>query len=530
MGRRADELPTLPARGDRSPGAERRLGAPAGSGDPAGEAPAKGEASSVGARKRALGRYRLLFRLARGGMGSVFAAVLEGAHGVERPVAIKLLNSQDQTAEEIDAFVQEARLTARIAHPNVLENFELGVDDGEPFLVMPLVRGVSLAQVMKGGEPLEPEVAAWIAAQVAAGLHAAHELRDEAGDPLGVIHRDVSPQNILVSYEGRVILVDFGVAKLFEGARATASGVIKGKFGYMAPEQLRGEPLDRRTDVFALGIVLWEMSTGRLLYADLPPAQATLKITTGPTPRARDIAPTIPAELDDVIAACLAKDAGDRFASALEVKDALRAFLRARGATVDETEVGALVASRFAAERDDLDARLRAALAGKSLESAEPEPDAASDPPLPSQASKITLVSGADAPPRKERGAWPFVLLGGGALGAAALALALGGESSPPTVGDVAAARPAPTVVSAPAAPADSSPAETSAVAAVSADAPAPPPEPSPAASSSAPSGVPATPAHALPPPSSAKTAASATPAGASSKPESHRGEPFRTF
>jgi len=242
VGRRAEDLPTLPRPAEPGPGR---------SDDSAGEPTKAPSELASGARNRVLGRYRILFRLARGGMGSVFAAIREGQRGVDRTVAIKLLNSSDQSPEELEAFVQEARLTARIAHPNVLDTFELDIADGEPFLVMPLVRGVSLSKLLKPAEPLDPDMAAWIAMQIAAGLHAAHEIEDEDGTPLGVIHRDVSPQNVLLSFEGRVLLVDFGVAKLFEGARATASGVIKGKFGYMAPEQLRGEPLDRRTDVFA---------------------------------------------------------------------------------------------------------------------------------------------------------------------------------------------------------------------------------------------------------------------------------------
>jgi serine/threonine protein kinase len=249
-------------------------------------------------------------------MGSVYAAIHESQRGVDCITAIKLLNSQDQSAEEIDAFVQEAKLTASITHRNVLETLELGMDHGELFLVMPLVRGVSLAKVLQAGVPLDPDLAAWIAMQIAAGLHAAHEAKDKDGTPLGVIHRDVSPQNVLLSFDGRVLLVDFGVAKLFEGARATASGVIKGKFGYMAPEQLRGEPLDRRADIFALGIVLFEMLTGRPLYSALPPAQATLRITADAVPKARDVSKSIPEAIDDIVASCLAKDREERFSTA----------------------------------------------------------------------------------------------------------------------------------------------------------------------------------------------------------------------
>ncbi|NUO54286.1 MAG: serine/threonine protein kinase, partial [Polyangiaceae bacterium] len=425
MGRASEDLPTLPEQGEKGPASD--------------SAPEPSELVS-GARKRALGRYRLLFRIARGGMGSVYAAILEGAHGVDRTVAIKLLNSQDQKAEDVDAFVQEAKLTARISHPNVLENFELGVDGGEPFLVMPLVRGVSLSTLMKGGEPLDPDLAAWIAMKIAAGLQAAHELRDEDGTPLGVIHRDVSPQNVLLSFEGRVLLADFGVAKLFESGRATASGVIKGKFGYMAPEQLRGEPLDRRTDLFALGIVLYEMLTGRLLYASMPPGQATFRIATDAVPRARGVVPSIPGELDDIVTSCLAKDPKERFDTALELKDALRSVLRARANSIDESDLAALLTRRFAKDQSALEERIRGALAERTPLEEAPTERAAADrvSPLPSQASKVTMITGTEPEPRKERGVWPFIV--GGAVIAGAAAIALGAlrdpTPAPSTAGD----------------------------------------------------------------------------------------------
>jgi len=451
-------------------------------------------------------------------MGSVFAAIREGQKGVDRTVAIKLLNSSDQSPEELEAFVQEARLTARIAHPNVLDTFELDIADGEPFLVMPLVRGVSLSKLLKPAEPLDPDMAAWIAMQIAAGLHAAHELEDEDGTPLGVIHRDVSPQNVLLSFDGRVLLVDFGVAKLFEGARATASGVIKGKFGYMAPEQLRGEPLDRRTDVFALGIVLYEMLTGRPLYASLPPAQATFRITTDPVPKARDLVASVPAELDDVIASCLAKAPAERFDSALEVKDALRAILRARSAGVDESDLAALLSSRFGAERAAFDERIRAALTDRSPSIETADDDVA--PQFASQGSKVTMTSSPLVAPARERRAWPYALLGAGALAAAALAITSGDETAQ---APAATATTPPVETEAPAPTAAPSPTTT----ALATAEPAAPPPMTPSSFPQEP-GASATAAPPRPPAAPPTASASTPPSPAPAKSTDPRGVPFR--
>lgn len=487
--------------------------------------------------KRMAGRYRLLFRIARGGMGSVFAASLEGQRGVDRTVAIKLLNSQEQTPEEIDAFVQEAKLTARITHPNVLDTFELGMEEGELFLAMPLVRGVSLSHLLKRREPLDPELAAWIAMQVAAGLHAAHELKGEGGALLGVIHRDVSPQNVLLSYEGRVLLLDFGVAKLFESSRETASGVIKGKFGYMSPEQLMGEPLDRRSDVFALGVVLYEMLVGRPLYAHLPPAQATLRIASSEIPRARDVLGSVPEALDDVIARCMARTKEGRFATALEVREALRSVLRARSASVDESDLAALLGRCFAEERAAFEERLRSALAGRASPEApstirEVRDAAAADehesPQLQTNASKVVMTSETRAPSKRDRSFWPIALVVAGVGAVAALVMGLRSsepaERAPPASLAATAATTAATAAVEPTMTAPSSTAPTDL-----------PPRASASASASAAEGAPPSSAPATP---SAAKATKGKPSAQPTAPPSSlptgttnpRGEPFRDF
>lgn len=378
--------------------------------------------SEVPENSRSLGRYRLLFKLASGGMGSVYAAVGRGPEGVDRTFAIKLINparsgprSSDRARAELDAFIREARLTARIAHPNVLETFELGVERGEPFIVMPLVRGVSLAELVEAlstkGEQLRVELGVWIAMQVAAGLHAAHELAGSDGTTLGLVHRDVSPQNVLLGYDGSVKLLDFGVAKLFEAGRQTTEGVVKGKFGYMSPEQVLGEPIDRRSDIFALGVVLYELVAGAPLYSNLAPGVAALRTATEAPPRLSKHLEGQDA-LDAVLQRALAKAPSDRFGSAAEMLESLRAILRDNGTTHDASELVVLLARHFGDKRRELEERLR-----EATHRAESSPPTPSTTPLPVGARTAPIPASAKLQHRPSGSRlWLVGLLGAGTL------------------------------------------------------------------------------------------------------------------
>src|SRR5689334_20848628 len=207
------------------------------------------------------GSYEVLLCIARGGMASVWAARQHGARGFSRLVALKTV-LPELAAPDLDMmFLDEARVTARIHHPNVCEVFELIEYQGVLALSMEWVDGDTLNNLLSGrakSSALEPRVAAQIIAHVAHGLHAAHELRDERGAPLQLVHRDISPQNILISRAGHVKVTDFGVAKSLDGVReATAVGKVKGKLSYMSPEQAQGKLIDRRSDIFSLGVVLY---------------------------------------------------------------------------------------------------------------------------------------------------------------------------------------------------------------------------------------------------------------------------------
>jgi serine/threonine-protein kinase len=276
-----------------------------------------------------LGRYELLVPIASGGMAMVWAARLKGTHGFQKIVAIKTMLpnlSEDEQFQKM--FLDEARLASRIRHPHVVEIHDLGEKEGVLYLVMEWIDGVPLNQLMKlskkeGGIPFP--VAVRIVTQACAGLHAAHELRSDSGELEGLVHRDVSPQNILVTYEGVAKVVDFGVAKATAmGEGATRAGQIKGKVGYMAPEQVRGDAIDRKVDVFALGILLYAVTTGKHPFRKENEA-ATMFAIASPEPviAPRRFMPDYPQKLQDVLLKALEKDTEKRYQTANDLLKAL---------------------------------------------------------------------------------------------------------------------------------------------------------------------------------------------------------------
>jgi serine/threonine-protein kinase len=397
---------------------------------------------------------------------------------------------------------------------------------------MQLVQGISLARLLRRlaehDAALEPELAAWICAQASLGLHAAHELEDAAGRPVGLVHRDVSPENVLLSWEGRVYVADFGVAKLADQDRATKSGVVKGKFAYMSPEQTRAGALDRRSDVFSLGVLLHESLTGRRLFAGDSPADTIRRIVEVEPVDPATLRPDVPAAISEVALRCLSKKPGDRPASAAEVADALRRALRDGRAMVDESDVAALLDRYFADERRRLRDRLRAA-AGDEAAHGTPRgaPEGASEEGgaavsvagRSSEHGSVTAAIGS-APVRSRRIASTTAVLGlACALGVGWWVLA--SRTSPSPVAADAASAPAPPPSASPGeAQAQSTAAAVSATAAPAASAsvaqtPAPPPVEIRRVVAPRPSAKPSLPA-APPPP--------AAPAPA----PSHGGVPFR--
>jgi serine/threonine-protein kinase len=279
---------------------------------------------------KTLGKYRLVELLASGGMAEVWRAEVAGPGGFAKEVALKLVR-EDLARDPAFArmFAEEARLASRLAHANVVHVFEYDVVEGRQLLAMELVRGRTLRQLSdrcrRSGLRLGLPRAVHIGAEVARALAYAHRASGE-GAPRGVVHRDVSPQNVLVSFEGEVKLADFGIARALGAVEATAPGTVKGKLGYMAPEQARGEPVDGRADLFALGVVLWELCAGRRLFARDGDAATLAALLSGdPVAPPSQWNEEVPPELDGALLRALERDPSRRLASAAEMEEVLAA-------------------------------------------------------------------------------------------------------------------------------------------------------------------------------------------------------------
>ncbi len=278
------------------------------------------------------GRYEPLFRVAAGGMAEVYAARIQGEAGFQKLVAVKrMLPHLANDAGFVDMFLNEAKLAAHIVSPHVVQTMDLGRgSDGSLYIVMELVVGLSLARLVDGHPENVPiQIALELLAQASQGLDDAHEAETPAGDPLGLIHRDVSPHNILVGIDGRARVTDFGIARAINRPRPeTNIRELKGKFAYMSPEQTRLKPLDRRSDVFSMGVVLWETLVGRRLFAHRDPMEAIRLVQGRPVPAPRELRPEIPEAVSNVVLQALERDRKSRFQTAGELALAIRRAAR----------------------------------------------------------------------------------------------------------------------------------------------------------------------------------------------------------
>jgi serine/threonine-protein kinase len=324
-------------------------------------------AGDVGAG-HVLGRYELLLPIASGGMAMVWAARLKGTRGFQKIVAVKtMLPKLTEDTQFEQMFLDEASLASQVRHPHVVETLDLGEQDGVLYMVMEWIDGIPLHQLIKeakksGGIPLP--VAVRIVMQACAGLHAAHELRDAKGQLVGLVHRDISPQNILVTYDGVAKVVDFGVAKATaHGDGGTAAGQVKGKVAYMAPEQIQAKTIDRRVDVFAIGTVLYLLTTGRHPFRQENEAATLFRICDPkPAPPPHRLVPGYPMMLERILMQALAKDPAKRFPTANDLARALDQSLpRNLRASTDE-EVAAVVRGLFGDRREQHAKALAAAL------------------------------------------------------------------------------------------------------------------------------------------------------------------------
>lgn len=299
-----------------------------------------------------LGKYELLSRIAVGGMAELFVARTTAQHGFEKVVALKrILASHADDEQFVSMLLAEARLAATLHHPNVAQVYDVGDCDGAYFFTMEYVFGQDLRKIVraiqKKGQWLTPEHVLQIVIGTAAGLHYAHEKEGSDGKLLGIVHRDVSPSNVLVSYDGAVKLVDFGIARVSSMATQSGQG-LKGKVPYMSPEQCRGERLDRRSDVFSLGIMLWELTVRRRLFAGENDIAVAARICNEDAPRPSQFVPEFPPDLEAIIVKALARERDRRYATAQELQVDLEEYAREHKLLLSSAKLGTFMTDLFA--------------------------------------------------------------------------------------------------------------------------------------------------------------------------------------
>ena len=305
-----------------------------------------------------LGKYEVLARLDSGGMAEIFLARARALAGFEKLVVLKRILPHLAAEEEfVSLFLDEAKTTVALSHGNVVQVFDMGKDaDGDYFIAMEYVAGKNLRRftkriVERTGKPIDPPLAAFIAAEILKGLDYAHRRTDGTGRPLGIVHRDVSPHNILISYEGEVKLTDFGIAKAAGKVSHTEAGFVRGKANYMSPEQAAAEPLDGRSDLFGVGVLLWEMLTGESLFSGDNPEQVIRQLRSGPVPDAPSRrSAAVPPALDAIVTRALARNAAERYPSADVFLKEIGQYLQTAGAVLGPRDLAQRVTDMFAEE------------------------------------------------------------------------------------------------------------------------------------------------------------------------------------
>ncbi len=376
-------------------------------------------------RRRSLGGIQILSELSRGGMGEVLLGRKVGAHGFEKLVAVKTIKRELFGRDDVrKMFLDEARIMARLDHPSIVQVHDFGEDDGLLYLAMEYVAGAPLSKLVEPG-PVPASVAARIVADVCRGLHAAHELKSADERPLHLVHRDVSPQNLVLTFEGRIKILDFGVALVRNReAPVTEIGRIKGKAAYLAPEQLDGSRIDRRADLYAAGVVLYELLTGRRLFD----VDTLDRPTLAPPSR---INPEVPPELDHLVMRALASDPDQRFADGREMATALEEAVRSAPATL----LADYAEERLEEERRAHEVQIRALLSG--LPAPPPTPARRGGTLVEESLSSVRPIEATTSPIAahrrgRPRGRWLAAVLAAGLVTGGAIALSLIGLHGEP--------------------------------------------------------------------------------------------------
>jgi serine/threonine-protein kinase len=400
------------------------------------------------------GKYKLLAELGRGGMANVYLAVARGPSGFNKLVVLKCLRADLANDRELlSMFLDEARLAARLNHPHVVQTYEVGEYAGRPVIVMEYLEGQTLANLLqraKGQDAMSLSLHLRAIVDALEGLHHAHELTDYAGKPIGLVHRDVSPQNVFVTFDGQVKVLDFGIAKAVTSQSQTSTGILKGKVQYMAPEQMLGAQLDRRADLYAVGVMAWEAAAGQRMWKGFTDLHVMNKVANEGVHSPREVNPQVDPKLEQIVMKALSRDPDNRYATALELAAALESIIEDLGGGSSRA-LGKLVRELFEDARAQTRAVIEAQLAevGNTVDNSDAHmvppnlvtlsmrPD--ESPPLGTGVTGVA-TDGLQAAQKPKRmiGAAVGVLLAGGAATAAVLVAR--GHSQPP----VAAAAPVP--------------------------------------------------------------------------------------
>ncbi len=403
------------------------------------------------------GKYRLIASLGHGGMADVFLAVAQGPVGFNKLQVIKRLRPNlAEEPEFLAMFLDEARLAARLNHPNIVQTNEVGEVGGQYFIAMEYLDGQPLHRIIHRGAKngaLTRAMCLKIIADTLGGLHAAHELTDYDGSPLHVVHRDASPHNVFVTYEGQTKLVDFGIAKAATRSAETRTGVLKGKIGYMAPEQARCEQVDRRADIFSIGVILWEMLSGARMWKGMSDVEILDHLMHGRIADITTVRADLPPAIVAIVRRALAPTPAERYSTAAELRHDLLDQLAREGGRVGDEEIGQLVSSLFQDKRQQLKGILEKQLSGlktgqfegvrimdlpasslslpriTSTGVSDPTPSVTLNPAPHGMAVSQASFASPPAPSRKV----PFII-GGAAVAAVIVgALVLGGRSGAPS-------------------------------------------------------------------------------------------------